>query len=63
MPIMNKAEINIDVQILMQRTKKTLMYLAKGADSGSQGIPILIFLKTQGLMSKVAVLVQSINSV
>ena len=63
MPVMNKAEINTDSQILMQRTKKTLTYLTKGDDSGSQGIPILILLTTQGVTSKVAVLFQSINSV
>jgi hypothetical protein len=39
------------------------MYLAKGDDSGSQAIPILIFLTTQGLTSKVVVLLQSINGV
>ena len=63
MLIKNKAEINTDVQILIQMTKMTLTYLAKGGNSGSQGIPILIFLKTQGLMSKVALLLQSINNV
>ena len=60
---MNKAEINTDAQILMQRTKKTLTYLTKGDDSGSQVIPILIFLITHGLTSKVAVLLQSVNCV
>ena len=63
MPVMNKAEINTDSQILMQRTKKTLTYLTKGDDSGSQVIPILIFLITHGLTSKVAVLLQSVNCV
>ena len=63
MLIKNKAEINTDVQILIQMTKMTLTYLVKGGNSGSQGIPILIFLTTQGLTTKIAVLLQSINIV
>jgi hypothetical protein len=63
MPIINKEEIITDVQILIQMTKKTVIYLSNAGDNGSQAITILIFLTIQGLTSKVAVLFQSINSV
>lgn len=42
LPIINQ-EMSMDIQILIQRTKKTLTYLAKGDDNGSHGIPNLIF--------------------
>jgi hypothetical protein len=38
-----EQEISMDIQILIQRSKETLTYLAKGDVNGSHGIPNLIF--------------------